>query len=110
MGGFDEFWKAYPRRVAKGAALKAWAAAEKREADLLDKCLRALAWQIPTNGWDGGHYTPHPSTYLNQERWTDENPVVAKAAKAATDDAAYRAMRERVIAEQDARARAMEGR
>lgn len=32
------------------------------------------------------------------------------AAKAATDDAAYRAMRERVIAEQDARARAMEGR
>ena len=32
------------------------------------------------------------------------------AAKAATDDAAYRAMRARVIAEQDARARELEGR
>ncbi len=110
MTDFEQAWASYPRRVAKGAARKAWEKARRLEPQLLEKVLAALAWQIDVFAWDGGPYTPHFSTYLNQERWTDENPVVAKAAKAATDDAAYRAMRERVIAEQDARARAMEGR
>lgn len=88
MTGFDEFWQAYPRRVAKGAARKAWAAAEKREPDLKDKCLAALRWQIPANGWDGGSYTPHPSTYLNQERYDDEHPAMAEQARRAVQAAA----------------------
>lgn len=72
MTPFDEFWAAYPRRVAKGDARKAWEKAAKREPELLAKCLAALAWQVVQNEWDGGKYTPHPSTYLNQERYDDE--------------------------------------
>ena len=106
MTGFDEFWQAYPRRVAKGAARKAWATAEKREPDLLTKCLAALAWQIPTNGWDGGSYTPHPSTYLNQERYDDEHPLLAEQARRAVQaaaDADWLARRKQLEAEAMAR-------
>lgn len=105
MTPFEEAWQAYPRRVAKGAARKAWEKAQKIEPELLPKVLAALAWQIETNGWDGGTYTPHFSTYLNQERWTDEDPAAARRAKqviAQAADAEYKAMRARVIAEQEA--------
>ncbi len=76
--GFEEFWKSYPRRVAKGDARRAWERAAKREPELLAKCLAALAWQVPTHAWDGGKYTPHASTYLNQERYDDERPLTAE--------------------------------
>ena len=75
MTGFEAFWKSYPRRVAKGDARKAWEKATKREPELLAKCLAALAWQVVQNEWDGGKYTPHPSTYLNQERYDDERAL-----------------------------------
>lgn len=106
MEGFDKFWQAYPRRVAKGAARKAWAAAIKRVPDLLERCLRTLAWQIPANGWDGGHYTPHPSTYLNQERYDDEDPQAVERARRAVQEAAdaeWRERRKRLEAEAMAR-------
>jgi hypothetical protein len=78
MQEFEEFWKHYPRRVAKGDARKAWAKAQKKTPDLLAKCLAALAWQVVQNEWDGGKFTPHPSTYLNQERWEDERTLTVE--------------------------------
>lgn len=76
MDEFETFWKAYPRRTAKGAARKSWERAAKSTPGLLEKCLEALAWQKEQAQWtrDGGAYVPHPSTYLNQERWDDEPP------------------------------------
>lgn len=75
--GFEDFWKAYPRRVAKGAARKAWEKAARSEPDLLALCLSALEWQRTSEQWtrDGGQYVPYASTYLNQERWADEKPL-----------------------------------
>jgi uncharacterized protein YdaU (DUF1376 family) len=74
---FDEFWSAYPRKVGKDAALKAF---EKRKPDreLLGRMLTAVALQKQSPGWlkDGGEYIPHPATWLNQGRWQDEAQAV----------------------------------
>ena len=71
--GFTEFWKAYPKKIGKGAAEKAW---NKHKPDL-DQVLAALAWQTKQESWlkDRGQFIPNPGTYLNQQRWLDEKPL-----------------------------------
>ena len=71
--GFTKFWQAYPRKVGKGAAEKAWL---KLKPDL-QIVLSALAWQSRQDGWtkEQGAFIPHPATYLNQRRWEDEKPA-----------------------------------
>jgi len=72
-GYFDEFWKAYPNKVGKDAARKAF---DKRKVtqELLSQMLSAIAMQRQSKKWtdDGGRYIPHPSTWLNEGRWMDE--------------------------------------
>lgn len=62
---FAEFWAIYPRKVAKGAARKAWAKAT-RTSD--PPTIIAAASRVE----DRGQYTPHPASWLNAERWLDE--------------------------------------
>jgi hypothetical protein len=71
--GFSHFWKAYPRRVGKGAARKIWQKIKPDE-DLLCRMIAAVERQKLSAQWqkDGGQYIPHPSTWLNHERWEDE--------------------------------------
>jgi hypothetical protein len=69
---FEEFWKAYPKKVGKDAALKAF---EKRKPDasLLARMLSAIDAQAAGAAWlkDGGQYIPNPATWINQGRWQD---------------------------------------
>ena len=67
---FDEFWKAYPRKVGKDAAFKAW---DKKKPPL-EAVLKALTVQRSCDQWqkEGGQFVPHPATWLNQGRWKDE--------------------------------------
>lgn len=69
---FDVFWKAYPKKVGKDAARKAF---DKRKPtqELLDQMLKAVGQQRITSGWlkEGGQFIPHPSTWLNEGRWMD---------------------------------------
>ena len=67
---FLAFWNAYPRRVKKSGAFAAW----KNARIDIETVLAALAWQTKTPDWqrDGGTFIPHPTTYLNQRRWEDE--------------------------------------
>lgn len=71
--GFDEFWQAYPRKVAKGTARTAWTKALKRGADPT-AVTAAAARQAAL--WRAGHtevrFIPHPATWLNGERYDDE--------------------------------------
>jgi len=68
---FDEFWAAYPRKVAKGAARKAWDKAVKK-ADVA-AILAALEKQKTLGVFNVEPcYIPYPTTWLNQERWEDE--------------------------------------
>lgn len=89
---FDQFWAAYPRKVGKDGAWKAW---QKRRPDgaLLDQMIAALAWQRRSQAWtkDGGQFIPHPATWLNQARWEDERPSsvsVSSDRRTAIPDAA----------------------
>lgn len=75
MSEFDRFWEAYPRKTAKVVARKAFdKALSKIDVGTM---LRALAWQRNTEQWQRG-VIPHPATWLNQERWSDEPIVTAK--------------------------------
>lgn len=70
---FARFWTAYPRRVAKKDARKAWAQLNPSP-ELVERILAALEWQAPAYQWDGDKvdYCPYPASWLHSERWTDE--------------------------------------
>lgn len=67
---FDRFWAAYPLKVGKKKARDAFAKVKVS----VDVLLAALERQKKTEAWtkDGGKYIPHPTTWLNGERWEDE--------------------------------------
>jgi len=72
--GFDAFWSAYPHKVGKQAAHKAWDKLSPSKA-LTATILQAVERQKSFSQWtrDGGRYIPNPSTWLNQGRWEDED-------------------------------------
>ena len=70
---FEGFWKAYPRKENRAAALRAW----KKLAPDLELChimADALRWQRETDQWtqDGGQFIPSPASWLLGRRWEDE--------------------------------------
>jgi hypothetical protein len=71
--GFSAFWAAYPRKVGKDAAFRAFQK-HAPTAALVETMLRALTRQRQTVQWrkDDGQFIPHPATWLNQGRWQDE--------------------------------------
>lgn len=75
-GEFEQFWKAYPKKIGKRAAERAWYAAKDRPA--LSRILSALHTAKASPDWkkEHGKYIPHPATWLNQGRWDDELTVV----------------------------------
>jgi hypothetical protein len=82
---FEEFWHQYPRRVARGAARKAWDNALKK-ATAEEIIAVAMRYAAEREGQDP-LYTKHPATWLNQEAWLDD-PMPAKwnPATAVIDD------------------------
>ena len=66
---FDSFWELYPLKKAKGAAEKAW---EKIPEDLKPEILKKLQEQIQAGMLKRDTFTKHPSTWINQECWSDE--------------------------------------
>lgn len=74
---FDLFWEAYPKKVGKADAEKAFDKAISKTT--LDAMLKAIADQKQSRQWteDGGRFIPNPSTWLNQGRWADELAPVA---------------------------------
>ena len=68
---FNKFWQAYPRKVAKGAAARAWAKiAARPDAPPIEHLLRAVATYEASVS--DPKYICHPATWLGQERWNDE--------------------------------------
>jgi hypothetical protein len=61
---FDEFWKLYPKRIAKPDAIKAWKKAiTKKPADELIALTKAYSEsKLP-----GEPYIPYPASWLNKE-------------------------------------------
>jgi phage replication O-like protein O len=71
LDGFEAFWTAYPKKVGKRAALRAW---KKIKGLSLVKILQALEEQKQWEQWrrEHGRFIPHPATWLNQGRWDDQ--------------------------------------
>jgi len=71
---FEGFWSAYPRRIGKAAARRAWEKAMKvTTPEVIGAALRAAEWP------EDPQYIPHPATWLNQGRWDDQPaPVILK--------------------------------
>lgn len=65
---FLKFWEAYPRKVAKQEAAKSWMREVNGNANEVIASIERLK---PSRSWQEG-YIPHPTTFLNQHRWTDE--------------------------------------
>jgi len=74
---FDEFWAAYPKKMAKGDARKAFGQTQairppmKYLIEAVQKHCKQEAWMK-----DDGKFIPHPATWLRQERWEDQIEVV----------------------------------
>lgn len=75
--GFTEFWQLYPRKVGKGTAEKEWLKISP-SSELQQQILKAVADQMTTEQWlkDGGKYIPHPTTWLKNQRWLDEETKI----------------------------------
>ena len=88
---FEQFWKFYPRRIARKAAWNAlYKVMRNREVEF-DKLIQAVQnFAAHVRGKDV-QYIPHPATWINQGRWDDELPTAPQ------DDVAWRT--ERVIQE-----------
>lgn len=69
---FELFWKAYPRKVGKGAAAKAWGKATQRHpGKQIIEAAKNVSRQVD-EGRDK-KYVKHPATWLNADGWHDED-------------------------------------
>lgn len=69
---FDDFWTLYPKHVARKEAERAWA--KVSPADRICALVGLVGWRREWIRRGEMQYVPHPSTWLNGERWTDELP------------------------------------
>ena len=71
---FTAFWAAYPRKVDKDRARRAW---RKLKADprLTGEILAGLRAWVASEQWQDERYIPHPATWLNNRRWEVRPPT-----------------------------------
>ena len=83
-GDFDAFWSAYPRKVCRYAAERAFARACKVKGvtpALLIDAVDRFAAEAKRKG-TAPDYLPHGATWLNQRRWEDYPPENEQAPAA----------------------------
>ena len=75
---FDVFWLSYPKKRAKGDAMKAWYRLELTD-ELIKKIHESLENQKKHPDWikDDGQFIPYPASWLNGQRWSDEDTALA---------------------------------
>ena len=69
---FGDLWLMYPKRVAKMDAQKAWS--RLSPADRVAALVGLTAWRAVWIADGRLQFVPNASTWLNQQRWTDELP------------------------------------
>ncbi len=100
---FNAFWLAYPKKVGKGAALKAWTKLKPSQ-KVCTRMLEAIAEQSVSDQWqkDRGQFIPHPATWLNQGRWDDEPIAQTDVQPSATRETRPHAAGQRPYVSSDA--------
>lgn len=69
---FTAFWKSYPRKTAKGEALKVWPRAIKAAGGDLGKIVGGVRRYAADPNLPEPQFIPHPASWLNGQRWDDE--------------------------------------
>jgi hypothetical protein len=95
VNGFDDFWKAYPRKIGKGAARRAYEKAlGLTDAETIWYGARAYKTAVES---DDPRYVKHPSTWLNAECWDDEYEVKEPWGKVTYSGEKLRQREEKVV-------------
>ena len=70
---FERFWAEYPKKKDRKRALNIWLKLAP-DNELVSKIIEAVKQQKKSEQWvkDKGQFVPNPSTWLNNELWTDE--------------------------------------
>jgi hypothetical protein len=70
---FTAFWKAYPRKIDKGEAFKAWQKIRPPR-PTLEAVLASITSLKTSRQWteENGRFIPHPATWLNRRGWESE--------------------------------------
>lgn len=77
--GFGEFWNAWPHKVGKPAAQRAYKAKIKAHSfdEIIEGVFRYMAAKPADRPW------LNPATFLNQERWLDQPAPTSTAPRGA---------------------------
>ena len=82
---FERLWKEYPRKVAKGAAFKAFEKLNLSDEDVEELVEHVMLRCRVDAKWVEGKYIPHLATFLNQHRWNDEYQRIKRTAPSHRD-------------------------
>lgn len=69
---FAQFYEVFPRHVGRKPAFEAWKKVLKTGKKTATELIKAAEAYAKSRAGKPKQYTLHPSTWLNQERWTDE--------------------------------------
>lgn len=99
---FEVFWKAYPKKVSKKDAAKAWG---KIKPDKHQSIMRGLFNHMSCEQWvkDNGQYIPNAATWLNKERWEDEIRPYGQRTETSRDNSAVGRVKARAAERERAR-------
>lgn len=76
---FDRWYKVYPRKAKRQAAVRAWAKITPAPTDALtEQMITKVEEWTGSDEWSDPQYIPHPATWLNDGRWTDGPPTRRK--------------------------------
>ena len=88
LSPFEQFWQAYPKKVGKLDAERAF---QKAKAPI-DQLLSAVERQKKSDQWirENGRFIPNPATWLNQGRWDDVLSIPGETTLSELEIAAIR--------------------
>lgn len=85
---FTLFWSEYPRKIDKKKSFEKFRKINPDDA-LFQKIMDSLRRWKKTDQWADPQYVPHPTTWLNGERWEDEIPKSKEAVQEDRDLRGY---------------------
>lgn len=68
---FEDFWKTYPKKVAKKKCKDKWKKLSEEQKIKIKETIEDFKNYFPFDGYTH----PNPETYISQERWEDELPT-----------------------------------
>ncbi|MGO9770934.1 MAG: hypothetical protein ACLPSW_15550 [Roseiarcus sp.] len=74
--GFDDFWRLYPKKVARTDAMQAFVRALKHAT--IDEILQGALRYATERREEDPRYTKHPATWLNKGCWSDATSTPQK--------------------------------